>query len=96
MNCLTYVIGRLWAEGGYFMSRRSQLAKLFPRPKWHPVNFVPHFLHRSEGKVITQYQPTEAQKAHHLKVGLWWAWLDLWSFDGQIEGDDPDPLIFKE
>lgn len=88
MNCLTYAIGKWASEGGYLMVRRSQLRILFPRPWWHPVHLVPHFLHRSRAHVVTQYVPTEAQKQEHLRGGLWRAWIDLWHFEGHITGDD--------
>ena len=88
MNCFTYAIGKRIREGGYLMCRKSYLEKMFPRPAWHPVHLVPHFLHRTHDHVVTQYVPTEEQKQRHLKVGLWRAWLDLWSFDGEVIGDD--------
>lgn len=75
-------------EGGYVIVRQSQLAAMFPRPWWHPVHLVPHFLHRSWDHKVTQYVPTAAQKAEHLRIGLWRAWLDLWRFDGEVVGDD--------
>lgn len=88
MNCFTYAVGKWMNEGGYILMRRSQLRLMFPRPWWHPVNLVPHFLHRGWDHVVTQYVPTAEQKQKHLKDGLWRAWLDLWHFDGEVIGDD--------
>lgn len=88
MNCLTYALSKWLDEGGYILVRKSRLRLLFPRPWWHPVHLVPHFLHRDWNKVVTQYVPTADQDARHLKAGLWLAWLELWSFDGEVIGDD--------
>lgn len=87
-NCLSYALSRLFAEGGSIIIRRSRIRRMFPRPRWHPVNWIPHFLHRSRQLVITQYVPTREQMARHYRMGLWLAWLDLWRFDGEIIGDD--------
>ena len=75
-------------EGGSIIIRRSQLANMFPRPKWHIVNWIPHFLHRTRCLVITQFVPTAGNKERHLKIGLLRAWFDLWSFEGEVIGDD--------
>ena len=88
MNCLTYALKKWASDGGYIMIRRSQLRVMFPRPLWHPVHLVPHFLHRTHDHFVTQYVPTDEQKAEHLRLGLWRAWLDLWSFQGHVIGDD--------
>ena len=57
-------------RGGSIIIRRSQLANMFPRPKWHIVNWIPHFLHRTRCLVITQFVPTARTKERHLKIGL--------------------------
>ena len=87
-NCLAYALRKWVTEGGSIIIRRSQLAEMFPRPRWHPVNWLPHFLHRARCLEITQFVPTEATKERHQKIGLWRAWLELWSFEGEVTGDD--------
>jgi len=87
-NCLAYALRKWATEGGSIIIRRSQLANMFPRPKWHIVNWIPHFLHRTRCLVITQFVPTARTKERHLKIGLLRAWLDLWSFEGEVIGDD--------
>lgn len=83
-NCLTYAF-RTWVrEGGYLLCRRSMAgAKFGIRSKWHPVSWVPHFLHMSREGVITQYVPTEAQVEEHAG-DLFKFWLALWHFDGRV------------
>jgi hypothetical protein len=89
MNCFTFAFWKWVREGGYLMIRRSQLPKLFGiTSKWHPAMWVPHFLHRTHDKVVTQYVPTDEQKAEHRRVGVLRAWLDLWHFKGKVIGDD--------
>ena len=46
------------------------------------------FLYRARCLEITQFVPTEAIKERHKLLGLWRAWLDLWSFEGEVIGDD--------
>lgn len=87
-NCLAYALRKWVIEGGSIIIRRSQLANMFPRPKWHIVNWIPHFLHRTRCLVITQFVPTARTKERHLKIGLLRAWFDLWSFEGEVIGDD--------
>ena len=87
-NCLAYALWKWVTKGGSIIIRRSQLAEMFPRPRWHPVNWLPHFLHRARCLEITQFVPTEATKERHKALGLWRAWFDLWSFDGEVIGDD--------
>jgi hypothetical protein len=82
-NCLAYALRKWVTEGGSIIIRRSQLAAMFPRPKWHIVNWIPHFLHRTRCLVITQFVPTARTKERHLKIGLLRAWLGLWSFRGR-------------
>ena len=89
MNCLTYALGKWWAEGGYLLIRRSVLARDFGvKSKWHPASWIPHFLHRSKGHVVTQYLPTAEQRLVNAKRGLLRSGLGLWSFDGKVTGDD--------
>jgi len=87
-NCFVYALRKWWAEGGSIIIRRSQLAAMFPRRRYHPVNWIPHFLHRTRCLKITQFVPTAKAKERHLKIGLLRAWLDLWSFEGEVIGDD--------
>jgi len=87
-NCFVYALRKWWAEGGSIIIRRSQLAAMFPRPRWHPVNWVPHFLHRARCLKITQFVPTEQTKERHKRGGLIRAWLELFWFEGQVIGDD--------
>lgn len=83
-NCLSYAWGKLRAEGGYLMVRRSLAAKHFGiRSKWHPVTWVPHFLHMNKEGVITQYVPTREQVEEH-EGNVWKFWLDLWHFEGRV------------
>ena len=88
MNCLTYALRKWWFVGGYLLVRRSQFSRVFNLKSWHPLYWVPHFLHRDYQHNITQYLPTEEQKAEHQRLGVWWAWLHLWSFRGEVCGDD--------
>ena len=85
MNCLTYAWDQYRRYGGHICMRKSQLSVMFPRPKWHPVHLVPHFIHEAPDGTITHYVPTEATKQKHLEIGLWRSWLDLWSFDGEVK-----------
>jgi len=94
-NCLTYVLGKIRAErkagrrGGYILIRRSYLARDFGiTSRWHPASWVPHFLHRDQDGVITQYQPSVHYLERERELGLFGAWLHLWHFDGQVVGDD--------
>ena len=88
MNCLTYAFSRWISDGGYICCRKSQLCRMFPRPRWHPVHLVPHFLHRTYEGEVSQYVPTEEQKRIHIEMGLFRSWLSLWRFDGHVIGDD--------
>jgi hypothetical protein len=68
--------------------RRSMAAKHFGiRSKWHPVMWVPHFLHMSKDGVITQYVPTPETVAEHTG-SVWRFWMDLWHFEGRIVTGD--------
>lgn len=66
-NCFTYVINKMKNEDGYILIRRSRLNQEYNiSSKWHPISWLPHFLHRSVDGVITQYTITEEQlKADH-------------------------------
>lgn len=87
-NCLTYAVGQWRREGGYLLIRRSRLAVAFRLPHWHPLWWVPHFLHMSPTGRITQYRPSEEQSRVDCAANHWWAWVRLWHFDGEIvEGD---------
>ena len=88
MNCLTYAFRKWLDVGGYLIVRRSQFSALFNLPRKHPLYWVPHFLHRDYQHNITQFMPTEEQKAEHLRMGPWRTWLHLWSFRGEVRGDD--------
>ena len=89
MNCLTYALRKYFKEGGYVMMRRSRLASDFNiKNKWHPANWVPHFLHRDRSHNITQYTPTNTHREEAQKRGLLWAYLQLWNFSGTVTGDD--------
>jgi hypothetical protein len=95
VNCLTYVLRKGFAERkagrrwGYLIIRRSQLAFDFGITNpWHPASWVPHFLHRDQFHCITQYLPTPEQRAINRQCGLLRAWLGLWSFEGEVCGDD--------
>ena len=89
MNCLTYALRKYFKEGGYVMMRRSRLASDFNiENKWHPANWVPHFLHRDKSHNITQYTPTNIHREEAQKRGLLWAYLQLWHFSGTVTGDD--------
>lgn len=101
-NCLTYVLGKIRSErkagrrGGYILIRRSYLARDFGiHSRWHPASWVPHFLHRDQDGVITQYQPTPEQIERDYRDGLFNTWLRLWKFEGQVIGDDY-PGQYKE
>jgi len=90
MNCLTYAIGKWWVDGGMVRVRRSHLGREFGiTSNWHPASWVPHFMHVSEGGVITQYTASPWQKHYDQRRGLFKTWIRLWSFDGVvIVGDD--------
>ena len=87
-NCLTYAIGKWIKEGGYILIRRSHFYKDFNLSWWHPLYWLPHFLHRSPGKTITQYSPTEEQRKTFREKGLFYTWFRLWHIEGYIRGDD--------
>jgi len=88
-NCLTYALGMWLKHGGYLLIRKSRFVDEFPGANWwHPAHLVPHFLHRSKEMVITQYLPTDADRAASVKLGAFRRWLKLWHFDGHITGDD--------
>lgn len=83
-NCLTYALSTWHRDGGYLLVRRSLAARMFGiRSRWHPVMWVPHFLHMSREGVITQYVPTEETVAEH-QGHLLSFWLGLWHFDGRV------------
>ena len=89
MNCLTYAFGKWFREGGYVLMRASRLAGEFGvTSKWHPASWVPHFLHRDMNHVVTQFTATDIQRALNHKRGLFLTWISLWSFDGEVIGDD--------
>ena len=101
MNCLTYTISKAIEErragrrGGYILMRRSYLARLYGiTNRLHPVQLVPHFMHRDQDGNVTQYVPTAAQKREFIQQGLFQTWLRLWHFDGIVVGDD-DPTEYK-
>ena len=88
-NCLTYALSMWLKHGGYLMIRKSRFVDEFPgATRWHPAHLVPHFLHRSREHVITQYTPTDADRAASAHLGGFSRWLKLWHFDGHISGDD--------
>lgn len=102
MNCLIYVLRKIRTErtagrrGGYILIRRSYLARDFGITNpWHPASWVPHFLHRDQHGVVTQYQPTEHQKWLNKHAGLFRVWLNLWSFEGEVTGDD-EPGLYMD
>ena len=80
----------MWIRhGGYLLIRKSRFIDEFPGAShWHLANLVPHFLHRSKDKVITQYLPTDADRAKAAKMGGFRRWLKMWHFDGYVAGDD--------
>jgi len=89
MNCLTYAFNKWLREGGYLLMRKSKLAEEFGiKSKWHPVSWVPHFLHRDKNHVVTQYTATDEQRAANQKRGVLKTWINLWNFEGEIIGDD--------
>lgn len=87
-NCLTYAVSKYIKEGGYILMRRSLFSEDFDLSKWHPLYWMPHFLHRSKDKVITQYSPTDKQRSIFKERGIWYTWLHLWHIQGYIRGDD--------
>lgn len=89
-NCLTYAL-KMWLQrGGYVLIRRSRFHEEFgPVSKWHPAFWVPHFLHRTKDHIVTQYVPTEEDRAAGKYQSAFRKWLKLWHFDGVIAGDDP-------
>jgi hypothetical protein len=88
-NCLSYALMKWLREGGTFMARRSYLAREFGiTSKWHPVYWVPHFLHRDKQLNVTQFTVTEEQRMRNKKRGCFLTWITLWHFDGHVIGDD--------
>lgn len=91
MNCLTYAVSKWLREGGYLLIRRSHFAEVVGiENKWNPLYWIPHFLHRSKDKIITQYTPTESQKRKDKQKGLFAAFFSLFHFEGEIIGDDEE------
>jgi hypothetical protein len=95
MNCLTYTIHKIIAErragrrGGYIIMRRSAAAKVLGITSiYHPLYWVPHFLHRDQDGKVTQYTPTETDQQKFVEYGPLRAWLRLWRFEGVVTGDD--------
>lgn len=87
-NCLSYALTKWRREGGYILVRRSLAGRKFGiASRWHPVSWVPHFLHMSKEGVITQYAPTEEQVEEH-KGSVWKFWLSLWHFEGRVVHGD--------
>jgi hypothetical protein len=94
-NCLTYAVGKLWAEGGKLVVRRSLAYEKFAlhlKPWWSVQKWlvwsVPHFMHMGYDGRITQFVPTSEEVEKHSN-SLWRFWLALWSLNGEvIEGDD--------
>ena len=91
-NCLTYALGKListWHAGGALIMRKAHFVDEFPGAgKWHPAHLVPHFLYRSPDHEVTQYVPTDADRAESARMSGFRRWLKLWHFHGQISGDD--------
>lgn len=90
MNCLSYALDKWKNDGGYLLVRRSHFARDFGiESKWHPVYWVPHFLHRSNAGVVTQYSPTQAQRERFKRRGPWSVVIQvLFHFEGEVVGDD--------
>jgi hypothetical protein len=87
-NCLTYALSKWLNDGGYIMVRKSMIAELHGVGKYHVLNLVPHFLHKSRNGVITQLVRTPEENERAKSKGPWFDWLWLWHFDGMIlEGD---------
>ncbi len=83
-NCFTYAFGMWLKTGGYLMIRKSEFIKEFPNAsRWHPAHLIPHFLHRSDDRVVTQYKPINAGPPSAFRK-----WLRLWHFEGKVVGDD--------
>lgn len=83
-NRLSYAFGKWRRDGGYIIVRRSLAASKFGiRSRWHPVYWVPHFLHMSKEGTITQYVPSERKVEEH-QGNVWRFWLDLWHFEGCV------------
>lgn len=97
-NCLTYAVGMWFRHGGYIMIRKSLIARLHGVGKWHPLQLVPHFLHRTKDGKITQLVRTPEESARAKEKGPWRDWAWLWHFEGHIiEGDvDYETLIVQE
>jgi hypothetical protein len=94
MNCLTYAVGKWLKEGGYLIVRRSRIGDQFGvKSNWHPIRWIPHFMHRSKTHEVTQYVPTPRQVEIDIERGvlktLLMGWLTLWRGGGHIIGDDP-------
>jgi hypothetical protein len=87
-NCFTYALEKWISEGGYLLIRKSHLSDEFNLTKWNPLYWVPHFLHRSKDKVITQYSITEEQRVIDRQKGPLYAFLHLWNLKGHTIGDD--------
>lgn len=61
-NCFTYVIGKMKNEGGYILIRPSRLNQEYNiTSNWHPMSCLPHFLHKSNDGVVTQYTVSDKQ-----------------------------------
>jgi hypothetical protein len=89
VNCLSYALKKWTHEGGYLLIRRSKLGQEFGiTSHWHPISWVPHFLHRDHNHIVTQYTATEWQRAYNQKRGLFRTWVMLWHFHGAVIGDD--------
>lgn len=60
-NCFTYVVRKLFKEGGSIIIRQSGIVSdLNVKSKYHPVYWMVHFMHMSKVGEITEYTiPTQ-------------------------------------
>lgn len=81
MNCFTYALRAWRLDGGYLLITHSARLRSLAS-KRSLLYWVPHFLHMSDGGIVTEYVPTDDVVEQH-KNNKWLLWLQLWSHKGR-------------